>query len=146
MLKARSGAASITTMGAAITTPKAGIEITSALLEETKGFRRRGGMLANGMQQAIVLRPRATTLADRLDVIRLWHCTEKTVANETSIVVDAATKAGPMCKLIADCAGSAKSGGGDGQPIGSPHLRQGVPTTWYFGWLHLAACRRHSQW
>ena len=58
------------------------------------------GMLANGMQQAIVLQPRATTLADRLNVIRLWHWTEKTVANETSIVVDAATKAGPMCKLI----------------------------------------------
>ena len=35
-----------------------------------------------------------------MNVIRLRHCTEKTVAKETSIVVDAATTAGPMCTLI----------------------------------------------
>jgi hypothetical protein len=52
------------------------------------------------MQQAVMLQPRATTGANRLNAIRLRHCTEEAVAKETSIAVDAATKAGPMCTLI----------------------------------------------
>jgi hypothetical protein len=58
------------------------------------------GMFASGMQQAIVLQQKAKTAADRLGAIRLKHCTTKTEAKETSAIVDAATKAGPMCKLV----------------------------------------------
>jgi hypothetical protein len=111
-------------------------ETTKWAFEREAGETMTMGMFANGMQQAIVLQPGATTLADRVNVIHLRHCTEKTVANETSIVVDAATKAGPMCKLIVQV--QQKSGGGDGHHIGSPPLRQGCPGPWYLGWLLLA--------
>jgi hypothetical protein len=71
------------------------------------------GMFASGTQKAIVLQRKAKTDADRLSVIHLKHCMTKAVANETSIIVEAATKAGPM---RADWPCSASSGGGDGRP------------------------------
>jgi hypothetical protein len=58
------------------------------------------GMFASGTQKAILLQPKAKTDAHRLSAIHLRHFTTKTVANETSIIVDAATKAGPMCEPV----------------------------------------------
>jgi hypothetical protein len=68
--------------------------------ERKAGEAMTMGIFASGMQQGIVLQPKATTAADRLSVIRLKHCTTKAEAKETSIIVDAATKAGPVCKVI----------------------------------------------
>jgi hypothetical protein len=57
------------------------------------------GMFASGMKKAIVPLQH-TPAARRLSVMHLKHCTTKTEAKETSIIVDAATKVGPLRELI----------------------------------------------
>jgi hypothetical protein len=57
------------------------------------------GMFASGTQKAIVLQQHAPA-ARRLSVIHLKHCTTQTEAKGTSVIVDAATKVGPLRELI----------------------------------------------
>jgi hypothetical protein len=71
----------------------------------------------------------------RLSAIHLRHCTEKTEAKGTSIIVDAATKAGPtalpMCKLIEHVQQKAAAAMADTmfrKEHGAPTYIHGVPT------------------
>jgi hypothetical protein len=96
------------------------------------------GMFASGMQKASVLQQPAPA-AERLSAIHLRHCTEKTVAKETPIIVDAATKTGPMCNLIELAQQKAAAAMAD-TISPPPSYIPGVPAlgTWYLGWLLLA--------
>ena len=69
-------------------------------LKREAGETMTMGMFSSGTQKAILLQPKAKTDAHRISAIHLRHCTTETVANETSIIVDAATKAGPMCEPV----------------------------------------------
>jgi hypothetical protein len=95
-------------------------------LKREAGETMAMGMLASGTQKAILLQPKAKTDADRISVIHLRHCTTETVAKETSIIVDAATKAGPMCELIDQVQQAAADAMGT-ISVRHPHTRAPTP-------------------
>jgi hypothetical protein len=102
------------------------------------------GMFASGMQKAIVLQQHAPA-ARRFSAIHLKHCTTKTEAKETSIIVDAATKVGPLRELIELVQQNAAAAMATLSVL-PPTSTVSQPLVPWLAPSCRASCRRHSQW